>query len=83
MDIQFRKGTEEYLDSCIKAMEHSSISTAYFLIGKKLLEFIENILFKRRDIFLLVGDYNPDAKIFMRNWDISTWQQFQAFIVVE
>lgn len=64
MDIQFRKGTEEYLDSCIKAMEHSSICTAYFLIGKKLLEFIENILFKRRDIFLLVGDYNPDAKIF-------------------
>lgn len=30
MDIQFRKGTEEYLDSCIKAMEHSSMCTAYF-----------------------------------------------------
>jgi len=123
VDIQFSKGTEEYLDSCIKAMEHSSMCTAYFQseesranavmegihrgtlyvvlcsgecagfayfipegafhafhylhliaikeeyrgkgIGKKLLEFIENILFKSRDkIFLLVGDYNPDAKIF-------------------
>lgn len=123
MDIQFKKGTIEDLDDCIKAMENSSMCTAYFQseesrknavmeginkealyvvvcdgecagfayfiaegafhayhyvhlitineeyrgkgIGKKLLEFIENILFETRDkIFLLVGDYNPGAKIF-------------------
>ena len=123
MDIQFRKGTVEYLDGCIKAMENSSLCTAYFQteesrknavmeginrgtlyvvlcsgecagfayfipegafhayhylhliaikeeyrgkgLGKKLLDFIEDMLFKSRDkIFLLVGDYNPDAKIF-------------------
>lgn len=34
-------------------------------IGKKLLKFIEDMLFKTRDkIFLVVGDYNPVAKIF-------------------
>lgn len=34
-------------------------------IGKKLLGFIENMLFETRDkIFLLVGDYNPGAKTF-------------------
>jgi len=34
-------------------------------IGKKLLKFIEDMLFETRDkIFLLVGDYNPGAKIF-------------------
>ena len=34
-------------------------------IGKKLIEFIEAKLFETRDkIFLLVGDYNPGAKIF-------------------
>lgn len=34
-------------------------------IGKKLLEFIETMVFKTRDkIFLLVGDYNPGAKVF-------------------
>lgn len=123
MDIQIRKGTVEYLDGCIKAMENSSLCTAYFQteesrknavmeginrgtlyvvlcsgecagfayfipegafhayhylhliaikeeyrgkgLGKKLLDFIEDMLFKSRDkIFLLVGDYNPDAKIF-------------------
>ncbi|WP_312441558.1 GNAT family N-acetyltransferase [Lacrimispora sp.] len=123
MDIQFKKGTVEYLDSCIKAMENSTMCSAYFQseesrknavmeginrgtlyvvlctgecagfayfipegafhayhylhliavkeeyrgkgIGKKLLEFIEDMLFKTRDkIFLLVGDYNPRAKIF-------------------
>lgn len=123
MNIQFKKGTIEYLDSCIKAMENSTLCTSYFQseeskknavmeginrgtlyvvlcsgecagfayfipegafhayhylhliaireeyrgkgIGKKLLEFIEDMLFKTRDkIFLLVGDYNPDAKIF-------------------
>lgn len=123
MNVQFKKGTIEYLDSCIKAMENSTLCTSYFQseeskknavmeginrgtlyvvlcsgecagfayfipegafhayhylhliaireeyrgkgIGKKLLEFIEDMLFKTRDkIFLLVGDYNPDAKIF-------------------
>lgn len=34
-------------------------------IGKRLLEFVENILFKTKDkIFLLVGKYNPNAKVF-------------------
>lgn len=34
-------------------------------IGRQLLEFIENMLFKTRDkLFLLVGDYNPGAKFF-------------------
>ena len=34
-------------------------------IGKKLLEFIENMLFETKDkIFLLVGDYNSGAKVF-------------------
>ncbi len=123
MDIQFKKGTMAYLDDCIKAMEHSTLSNAYFQteesrknavmeglnketlyvalcdgkcagfayfilegafhafpylhlitineeyrgmgIGKKLIEFIEAKLFETRDkIFLLVGDYNPGAKIF-------------------
>jgi ribosomal protein S18 acetylase RimI-like enzyme len=123
VDIQFKKGTVEYLDSCIKAMENSTMCSAYFQseesrknavmeginrgtlyvalcsgecagfayfipegafhayhylhliavkeeyrgkgIGKKILEFIEDMLFKTRDkIFLLVGDYNPRAKIF-------------------
>lgn len=123
MDIQFRKGTAEYLDSCVKAMENSTLCTSYFQseesrknavmeginrgtlyvvlcggecagfayvipegafhayhylhliaikeeyrgkgIGKRLLEFIEDLFFKTRDkIFLLVGDYNPDAKTF-------------------
>jgi hypothetical protein len=30
MDIQFRKGTAEYLDSCVKAMENSTLCTSYF-----------------------------------------------------
>lgn len=123
MDIQFEKGTVEYVDACAKAMENSTMCTSYFQseesrkkavmegidsgnlyvalykgkcagfayfipegafhayhylhliaiseeyrgkgIGKKLLEFIENMLFKTRDkLFLLVGDYNPGAKIF-------------------
>ncbi|WP_041703336.1 GNAT family N-acetyltransferase [Lachnoclostridium phytofermentans] len=123
MDIQFRKGTVENLDDCVKAMENSTMCTSYFPseesrkkavmegidrgtlyvvlcngecagfayfilegafhayhylhliaikeeyrgkgIGKKLLEFIEDILFKTKDkIFLLVGDYNSGAKIF-------------------
>ncbi len=126
MDVQFKKGTVEYLDGCIKAMENSTLCTSYFQseesrknavmeginrgtlyvvlcsgecagfayfipegafhaypylhliaikeeyrgkgVGKKLLEFIEDMLFKTRDkIFLLVGDYNPDAKIFYEN----------------
>lgn len=29
-DIQFRKGTAEYLDSCVKAMENSTLCTSYF-----------------------------------------------------
>ena len=34
-------------------------------IGKKLLEFVENILFETRDkIFLVVGDYNPGGRLF-------------------
>ncbi len=34
-------------------------------LGKKLLEFIEALLFETRSkIFLLVGDYNPGAKVF-------------------
>lgn len=34
-------------------------------IGKKLLTFIEDILFETRDkIFLVVGDYNPGARVF-------------------
>ena len=34
-------------------------------VGKELLKFIENMLFEIRDkIFLVVGDYNPDARIF-------------------
>ena len=34
-------------------------------IGKRLLEFVENILFKTKDkIFLLVGKYNPNTKVF-------------------
>lgn len=123
MNIQFIKGTVEYLKYCVKAMENSTICTSYFQseesrknavmeginkgtlyvvlcngecagfayfisegafhaypylhliairekyrgkgIGRKLLEFIENMLFKTKDkIFLLVGDYNPGAKIF-------------------
>ncbi|MFT4143616.1 MAG: GNAT family N-acetyltransferase [Mobilitalea sp.] len=123
MDIQFKIGTEEYLDDCVKAMENSTLCTSYFQseesrknavleginrgtlyvvlcngtcagfayfiaegafhayhylhliaineqyrgkgVGKKLLGFIEEMVFKTRDkIFLLVGDYNPDAKIF-------------------
>ena len=126
MDVQFKKGTVEYLDGCIKAMENSTLCTSYFQseesrknavmeginrgtlyvvlcsgecagfayfipegafhaypylhliaikeeyrgkgVGKKLMEFIEDMLFKTRDkIFLLVGDYNPDAKIFYEN----------------
>jgi ribosomal protein S18 acetylase RimI-like enzyme len=123
VNVQFEKGTVEYLDGCIKAMENSTLCTSYFQseesrknavmeginrgtlyvvlcsgdcagfayfipegafhaypylhliaikeeyrgkgLGKKLLEFIEDMLFKTRDkLFLLVGDYNPDAKIF-------------------
>ena len=123
MDIQFIKGSAEYLDDCTKAMENSTMCTSYFQtvesrinavkegldsgnlyialyngecagfayfihegafhafhylhlfaiseeyrgkgIGSKLLEFIEDMLFKTRDkIFLVVGDYNPRAKIF-------------------
>ena len=30
MNIQFKKGTIECLDDCIKAMEHSTLSNAYF-----------------------------------------------------
>ena len=30
MNIQFKKGTIEYLDDCVKAMEHSTLSNAYF-----------------------------------------------------
>lgn len=34
-------------------------------IGKKLLEFVEKILFETRDkIFLVVGDYNPGGRLF-------------------
>lgn len=34
-------------------------------LGKKLLEYVEKLLFESRDkIFLVVGDYNPDAKVF-------------------
>ena len=34
-------------------------------IGKKLLEYVENLLFRTRDrIFLVVGDYNPGARAF-------------------
>lgn len=34
-------------------------------IGRKLLEFVEAILFETRDkIFLVVGDYNPGGRLF-------------------
>ncbi len=126
MDIQFKIGTEEYLEDCIKALDNSTLCTSYFQseesrknavlegihrgtlyivlcngdcagfayyimegafhafhylhliaikeeyrgkgVGKKLLEYIEGIVFKTGDkIFLLVGDYNPGAKIFYEN----------------
>ena len=123
MNIEFKKGTVEYLDDCADAMVNSSLSTLYFQseesridavmeglssgnlyvvlcdgkcagfaffipegafhafhylhiiaikeeyrgkgIGRKLLEFIENMLFKTRDkLFLVTGDYNIGARIF-------------------
>lgn len=30
MDVQFKKGTVEYLDDCVKAIENSTLSTYYF-----------------------------------------------------
>ncbi|MBN2433644.1 MAG: GNAT family N-acetyltransferase [Spirochaetes bacterium] len=37
-------------------------------IGRKLLMHIENQVFKERDkLFLVVGDYNPDARKFYEN----------------
>lgn len=56
MDIQFRKGTEEYLDSCIKAMEHSSMCTAYFQSEESRANAVMEGIHR--------GTYNPDAKIF-------------------
>ncbi|MBW4847819.1 MAG: hypothetical protein KZY87_19835 [Lachnospiraceae bacterium] len=74
MDIQFRKGTVEYLDGCIKAMENSSMCTAYFQSEESRKNAVmEGINRGTLYVVLCSGecagfayfiDYNPDAKIF-------------------
>ena len=123
MKLQFKKGTEEHIDDCIKAIENSTLSDSYFDsyeskhkaviealkskdlyvaiyngdcagfgyiiqngafhafhylhlfavkneyrgkgIGGKLLKHIEDSVFETGDkLFLVVGDYNPDARKF-------------------
>lgn len=83
MDIQIIKGIQGHLMDCTAALMNSSLGSHYFQskestrkaveeayrgqgIGKRLLGYFEE-LSARNKFFLVVADFNPDAKRFYEN----------------